>query len=122
MVEDTENPKSTCKQELLAIHDSLDILGGKWKLQILKYLTNRTEQENNFTKIKNAITGISAKMLSKELRTLEDNLLVARNVSENNYALITYAITDYGKSVLPVTDTLLHWGLAHREKIKERFR
>jgi len=117
-----ENPKSKCKQELMAIHDSLDILGGKWKLQILNYLSNRTDSENNFTKIKNEIGGISAKMLSKELRILEENLLVRRMPDQNGQSAVTYAITSYGKSVLPVSDTLLNWGLKHRRIIKETLR
>lgn len=111
-----ELPKSKCKQELLALHDSLEVLGGKWKLQILVYLTNRKDQENNFTRIKRGIDGISAKMLVKELRDLETNLLITRVVQNSKPQTVTYSITEYGQNVLPVTNTLLNWGLVHREK------
>ncbi|WP_254560689.1 winged helix-turn-helix transcriptional regulator [Dyadobacter diqingensis] len=114
-----ELPKSKCKQELLALHDSLEVLGGKWKLQILVYLTNRKDQENNFTRIKRGIDGISAKMLVKELRDLETNLLITRVVQNSKPQTVTYSITEYGQNVLPVTNTLLNWGLVHREKIKK---
>lgn len=114
-----ELPRSKCKQELLALHDSLEVLGGKWKLQILVYLTNRKDQENNFTRIKRGIDGISAKMLVKELRDLETNLLITRVVQNSKPQTVTYSITEYGQHVLPVTNMLLNWGLVHREKIKK---
>ena len=63
------------------------------------------------------IGGISAKMLSQELKQLETNLLVSRTEQDTKPATVAYAITEYGKSVLPVTETLVNWGLAHREKI-----
>jgi DNA-binding HxlR family transcriptional regulator len=58
-------------------------------------------------------------MLSKELKELETNLLITRTEQDTKPATVIYAITEYGKSVLPVTETLVNWGLAHREKIIE---
>ncbi|MNY54815.1 putative HTH-type transcriptional regulator YtcD [compost metagenome] len=103
----------------MAMRDSLDVLGGKWKLMILRFLTNRTHQVIHFKKMQREIDGISAKMLSKELKELETNLLITRTEQDTKPATVVYAITEYGKSVLPVTETLVNWGLAHREKIIE---
>ena len=113
-----ELKEATCEQELSAIRDSLEILGGKWKLRIMRYLVNRIDQRNTFKKIQREIEGISAKMLSKELHDLELNLLVSREVIDSKPVTVAYSITEYGYTVLPVTDTLVEWGLRHREKIK----
>jgi DNA-binding HxlR family transcriptional regulator len=109
--------EANCSEELMAMRDSLDVLGGKWKLMILRFLTNRTHQIIHFKKMQREIGGISAKMLSQELKQLETNLLVSRTEQNTKPATVAYAITEYGKSVLPVTETLVNWGLAHREKI-----
>ncbi len=111
--------EANCSEELMAMRDSLDVLGGKWKLMILRFLTNRTHQVINFKKMQREINGISAKMLSKELKELETNLLVSRTEQQTKPITVVYAITEYGKSVLPVTETLVNWGLSHREKIIE---
>jgi DNA-binding HxlR family transcriptional regulator len=111
--------EANCSEELMAMRDSLDVLGGKWKLMILRFLTNRTHQVINFKKMQREIEGISAKMLSKELKELETNLLVSRTAQQTKPVTVIYAITEYGKSVLPVTETLVNWGLSHREKIIE---
>jgi DNA-binding HxlR family transcriptional regulator len=111
--------EANCSEELMAMRDSLDVLGGKWKLMILRFLTNRTHQTIHFKKMQREIGGISAKMLSKELKELETNLLVSRTEQNTKPATVAYAITEYGKSVLPVTETLVNWGITHREKIIE---
>ena len=109
---------ATCTEELFAMRDSLDVLGGKWKLMILRYLTNRTDQQIHFKKLQRGIEGISAKMLTKELRELEINLLITRTIQDTKPITVIYAVTEYGKSVFPVTETLVNWGLIHRDKIK----
>ncbi|CAA9196622.1 winged helix-turn-helix transcriptional regulator [Flavobacterium collinsii] len=111
--------EANCSEELMAMRDSLDVLGGKWKLMILRFLTNRTHQIIHFKKMQREIEGISAKMLSKELKELETNLLISRTEQKTQPIMVVYAITEYGKSVLPVTETLVQWGLNHREKIIE---
>ncbi|TWJ00047.1 HxlR family transcriptional regulator [Mucilaginibacter frigoritolerans] len=110
--------EATCEQELIAIRDSLEILGGKWKLRIMRHLNNHITETNTFKKIQREVEGISAKMLSKELQDLETNLLITRTVMNTRPITVNYAITEYGKSVFPVTETLVQWGLNHRQKIK----
>lgn len=110
--------EATCTEELKAMRDSIDVLGGKWKLRIMRYLANRTHEQNHFKKIQREIDGISAKMLTKELKELELNLLISRTVQDTRPVSVAYAITPYGESVLPLTDNLVQWGLNHRERIK----
>jgi len=110
--------EATCEQELAAIKDSLEILGGKWKLRIMRQLNNRIAENNTFKKLQREVDGISAKMLSKELQDLELNMLISRTVMDTRPITVKYSITEYGLSVLPVTETLVQWGLNHRQKIK----
>ena len=117
-MENRNKQDATCEQELAAIKDSLEILGGKWKLRIMRHLNNHIAEKNTFKKIQREVEGISAKMLSKELQDLEINLLVTRTVMDTRPVTVNYAITDYGLSVFPVTETLVDWGLNHRQKIK----
>jgi DNA-binding HxlR family transcriptional regulator len=112
------NNAITCAQELAAIRDSLEILGGKWKLRIMRHLNNHIHETNTFKKIEREVDGISAKMLSKELQELELNLLVTRTVMNTRPVTVSYAITEYGLSVFPVTKSLVEWGLNHRQQIK----
>jgi len=117
-MENTLKRDATCEQELAAIRDSLEILGGKWKLRIMRHLNNHIGEKNTFKKIQREVEGISAKMLAKELQDLEINLLVTRTVMDTRPVTVNYAITEYGLSVFPVTETLVDWGLNHRQKIK----
>lgn len=108
-----------CKSEFLALQDSLEMLGGKWKLLIMHYLDQRIAEENTFKNMQRGIPGISAKMLSKELKALELNLMVRKVAPGLKAATASYSITTYGQKVMPVTDILIRWGLEHRAMVKE---
>lgn len=107
----------SCSENLLAMRDTLEILGGKWKLQILHYLTEHEDEKNTFKKIERGIHGISAKMLSKELKELEANELVTRTPVRTKPITVEYSITEYGKSTEEITKVLVKWGSEHRKKI-----
>ena len=59
------------------------------------------------------------KNAEQQLKELETNLLITRTVKDENQLMVFYAITDYGKSVTPLTENLVEWGLKHRKKIIE---
>ena len=63
------------------------------------------------------ITKITPRMLSKELRELEVNQLVTRNVYDTIPPTVEYELTDYGKSLDKVLDAMREWGLQHRKRI-----
>lgn len=107
----------TCTQNLLAMRDTLDVLGGKWKLQILHYLTENKNESNTFKKIERGLNGISAKMLSKELKELEQNQLISRKVIPGRPIMVEYAITDYGQTTKEITNKLVEWGTQHRKRL-----
>jgi DNA-binding HxlR family transcriptional regulator len=66
------------------------------------------------------IKGISAKMLSKELRDLEVNRLVKRTVHNTRPVTVEYSITEHGKTFIPVIQVLIRWARRHRAIIKSK--
>lgn len=106
-----------CVPDLLAIQDTLDVLSGKWTLLILHYLMTREESVNTFNKIEKDIAGISAKVLSKELKDLEANQLIIRTVQKTKPITVSYSISDHGKSTKSVIDVVVDWGKKHRLKL-----
>lgn len=107
-----------CNEAMLALRDSIEIWGGKWKLMILLYLTIKADDSNYFMEMVRGVPGISGKMLSKELKDLEINKLVKRVVHDTKPVTVEYAITEYGRSFVPIAKQLLKWGLSHRAVIK----
>jgi DNA-binding HxlR family transcriptional regulator len=106
-----------CRSQLLAINDALDILRGKWKIQIIGTLTFG---KGRFKELQRGIPGITAKMLSKELRDLEMNQLVVRTVYNTKPVTVEYELTEYGTTLDKVINELRDWGMKHRKRIIKR--
>lgn len=111
------NDPPECTSNLLAMRDTLDILGGKWKLLILHYLMTRDQQLNTFKKMQREIIGISAKMLTKELKDMEAHQLIKRQPLDTRPISVQYTITDYGRSTQELIEKLVEWGSSHRIKL-----
>lgn len=103
-----------CSHSILAVRDALDILSGKWKLPIIISLMYG---DKRFKEMERDIDGITAKMLSKELKDLEINQLVRRTVYDTMPVTVEYSLTDYGKTLQKVIGELYQWGAQHRKKI-----
>ena len=106
--------KGGCPKTALSIKDALEALEGKWKLLILFSLSAGPKR---FKEISKEVSGITDKMLSKELKHLEQNKLVTRNVYDTFPPTVEYNITAHGRSLEKVMDELHFWGLSHRKKI-----
>lgn len=107
-----------CKPRLRAIHDTMDLLSGKWKVSIIGYL--HTMGKCRFMQLQRNIEGIGAKMLSKELKDLEINELVTRTVLHTRPVTVEYELTDYGKTLQNIINELCSWGFKHRERILKK--
>ena len=103
-----------CQAQLKAIHDTMDILSGKWKITIIGCLHFGTRQ---FMDLQREIMGIGPKMLSKELRELEINGLVNRMVQNTKPVTVKYNLTDYGQTLRPIILAMATWGMNHRKRI-----
>lgn len=109
--------KGGCPKTMLSIKDALEALEGKWKLLILFSLASGPRR---FKQIAVEVDGISDKVLSKELKSLEANELIKREVYNTFPPTAEYMITEHGKSLEGVMEALHYWGLAHRKKIMGR--
>ncbi|MBN8788625.1 MAG: helix-turn-helix transcriptional regulator [Terrimonas sp.] len=103
-----------CTSHLRAIHDTLDMLNGKWKIAIIGSLSFGKKR---FMELQREVTGIGSKMLSKELRDLEINELVKRTVYDTKPVTVEYELTDYGKTLQSIINEMAKWGTQHRKRI-----
>jgi len=109
-----------CSSKILAVRDALEIFSGKWKIPIIGALIYL--EESGFKELQRMVGDITPKMLSKELKDLEMNLLVKRTVIDTRPVTVIYSITDYGKTCQSVIFELYQWGENHRTKIKEEIK
>ena len=117
-VTDTVDRNPLCDM-IQPVADALYALNGKWKLPILMSLTYGNRR---FKDIARSIPKITDRMLSKELRELEINLLINRTVIDAVPVKIEYTITEHGKSLHTVITELSKWGIYHREIITKTSR
>lgn len=103
-----------CPKSALSIKDALEALEGRWKLLILFALS---AGKKRFKQISKEVNGITDKTLSKELKNLEANQLIKREVHDTFPPTVEYSITEHGMSLEKVMDELHFWGLKHRDKI-----
>ena len=112
----TVTSESQCKTRLNSIADALYVIGGKWKLRIIVGLKDGTKR---FNELQRLIDGISAKVLSAELKELELNGFIKRNVFASTPVTVEYELTDYADTLGDVLDTLSDWGAMHRENVRK---
>jgi DNA-binding HxlR family transcriptional regulator len=92
-------------------HCAMDItmshIGGKWKTVVLWYLRNQTLR---FGELKKRIPDITEKMLSLQLKALEEDGLLKREVFAEVPLRVEYSLTDFGRTLIPVLDEIAKWG------------
>lgn len=110
----SELPASVSSVVIQPVTDALYVLQGKWKLPILLALATGTKR---FGELATELATITDRMLSKELKELEVNLLITRLVFEDMPIKVAYALTEHGISLHDVVMELQKWGLQHRKKV-----
>ncbi|MDJ1467298.1 winged helix-turn-helix transcriptional regulator [Xanthocytophaga flava] len=103
------------KEGLLAIKDTMILLSGKWKIQIIGCLMIYGTMR--FLDLRRRVDGIAAKMLSKELKELELNELIQRKVMQTKPITVEYELTPHGESLVNVIRELRSWGTLHRQYV-----
>jgi DNA-binding HxlR family transcriptional regulator len=103
------------KKEIMAVHDAMDVLNGKWKVSIISSVCYYNKRR--FSDILNDVPGISNKMLSKELKDLEINKLIKRTVLDTQPISVQYQLTEYGITLRTIIANLAEWGVEHRKVI-----
>ncbi len=109
-----DHSSTECKAAAGAVRDALYALNGKWKLPLIVTLSDGPLRFND---IQRALGDITPKILSKELKELELNEFVKRNIFPTNPVTVTYEATSYSESLGPVLKELQKWGKQHRERI-----
>ena len=94
--------KNNCPVESI-----LELIGGKYKALILWHLSGSTLR---FSELRKAISGATAKMLTQQLRELESQNLIHREVFPVIPPRVEYSLTDLGKSLLPILVAMRDWG------------
>ncbi|WP_214070370.1 helix-turn-helix domain-containing protein [Mucilaginibacter sp. dw_454] len=103
-----------CADGVARIRDALYVLNGKWKLPLIFALT---EGPARFKDLQRSLGDITPKILSKELKELELNEFVVRNVYSTTPVMVTYELTGYSRTLYNVLHELKEWGTQHRERI-----
>lgn len=93
-----------------AIERTLDVIGGKWTVQILRDLFDGTRR---FGQLQQSLGGVSPKMLIARLRELEERGLVTRTLYPEIPPRVEYSLTDDGRTLRPIIDAMAAWGLTH---------
>ena len=105
----TLDKEFNCKKEL-----TLALIGGKWKMLILWRLGK--EGTKRFNELKEIMPGITQKILTSQLRNLEDDHLVHREVYPEIPPKVEYSLTEKGKSLLPILEAMYHWGTEYYQE------
>ena len=92
-----------CNMEL-----TLDIIGGKWKPLIIYHIGNN--KKLRYGELKRLVVDISERVLSRELRELENNGIISREEYREKILRVEYSLTDIGNEVLPLLNALTIWG------------
>ena len=103
------------------VEAALCILKGKWKIVILNRLFSRPVWR--FSELEHAVPGISQRMLSQQLRTLEKCELVKRTVHPQFPPKVEYELTEFGQTLCPAMKTLVEWAMNFpktREMLSEK--
>lgn len=105
--------KETCQYRLIAGKDAMEVLQGKWRIPIIISLT---DGDKRFGEIQREI-GVSPKMLSQELKALEDNKIISRTLYDSMPVTVEYSLTPLGRSTDKLLEEFLKWGIHFRKEI-----
>lgn len=94
----------------------VEVIGGKWKGVILHHLLGGTKRFNELLRL---MPGVTQRMLTRQLRELEADMIVERKVYAEVPPKVEYSLTALGRTLEPVLKTLQGWGMKNMERITE---
>ena len=102
------------KEELpeCPVATTVALIGSKWKLLIIRNLLQRPWR---FNELKRDLTGISKKVLTDSLRSMEEDGLITRTVYPEVPPRVEYALSDLGQTLKPILDSMVEWGNAYKQ-------
>lgn len=90
-----------------SVEAALDVIGGKWKPLILWRLGDNVMR---FGELQRSLPGVNAKMLTKQLRELENDGVIKRTLYPEVPPRVEYSITEFGRTLIPILEALCSWG------------
>ena len=96
------------------VETTLTLIGDKWKVLILRDLLTGTKR---FGELKKSIANVSQKVLTAQLRAMEENGLLTRTVYAEVPPRVEYTLTDLGKSLKPILDAMWNWGEEYKASL-----
>ncbi|BAB04456.1 helix-turn-helix domain-containing protein [Halalkalibacterium halodurans] len=99
------------------VEATLDVIGGKWKGVILYYLL---EEKRRFNELRRLMPGITQRILSLQLRELEKDGIVHREVFPEVPPRVEYSITEFGRTLEPIINQMRDWGEEYKTRIQEK--
>ncbi len=100
--------KVSCSDYRCEIEITLEVISGKWKAMILFHLGN--EKVIRFNEFRRIIPGITQKMLTQQLRSLEEDGLVKRKIYNQVPPMVEYSLTEMGEALKPLLAHMDEWG------------
>ncbi|NET44384.1 helix-turn-helix domain-containing protein [Okeania sp. SIO2B3] len=108
--------KSTNKKKNCPAEMAIKVIGGRWKLLILKELFDGVKR---FNELHRSLQGVTHKMLTQQLREMEADGIVHREVYLQVPPKVEYSLTFLGKSLKPMINEMHEWGIEHLNSHKE---
>jgi len=105
------------REYMIGVEATMDVIGGKWKPIILCNLRHGPIRPSD---LKREITGISQKMLTQQLRELEDDKIIDRKVYQQVPPKVEYSLSEYGLSLSNILDSLCNWGEQHVNHLQQQ--
>lgn len=100
------------------IEHTVNLIGHKWKVLIIRNLLNDGTQR--FSELSKGINGISQKMLTQQLKQLEQDGILDRKVYPEVPPRVEYSLTELGNSLKPILDSMNLWGVEHMKQHAEK--
>lgn len=101
---------------LCPVETTLLLIGEKWKVLILRDLIDGTKR---FGELKKSLGSISQKVLTQQLRAMEEDGLVIRKAYAEIPPRVEYSLTEMGFSLKPILDSMWNWGIEYKSKISK---
>jgi len=119
---DTMRMKTNAKADIhvpvwLPVEATADIIGGKWKAVILYYLFQGPKR---FNELRRLLPEVTQRMLTLQLRELEQDSIVHREIYKEVPPKVEYSLTEFGTSLGPIIVQMLDWGEQYMEQIQEQ--
>ena len=109
--------EKTKKLPACPVETTLTLIGDKWKVLILRDLMPGTKR---FGELKKSIGTVSQKVLTAQLRDMEENGLVHREVYAEVPPRVEYSLTELGQSLKPILDAMWNWGEDYKSNIENK--